>query len=114
MLLPVSPKEAVVPLSLLWLLHGEFLRNRFMKGIRSWLDDLKIRGILGQTGSATGLGLYPSYTLISTGGLILNNTLSADCFFEDDRKSGTDLGTFRHVKLWFRCKGVKQPFEFYR
>ena len=49
-------------------------QESFMKGIRSWLDDLKIRASWGQTGSATGLGLYPSYTLISTGGLILNNT----------------------------------------
>ena len=49
-------------------------QESFMKGIRSWLDDLKIRASCGQTGSATGLGLYPSYTLISTGGLILNNT----------------------------------------
>lgn len=49
-------------------------QESFMKGIRSWLDDLKIRTSWGQTGSATGLGLYPSYTLISTGGLILNNT----------------------------------------
>lgn len=49
-------------------------QESFMKGIRSWLDDLKIRASWGQTGSAIGLGLYPSYTLISTGGLILNNT----------------------------------------
>lgn len=49
-------------------------QESFMKGTRSWLDDLKIRASWGQTGSATGLGLYPSYTLISTGGLILNNT----------------------------------------
>ena len=49
-------------------------QESFMKGIRSWPDDLKIRASWGQTGSATGLGLYPSYTLISTGGLILNNT----------------------------------------
>ncbi|WP_435371637.1 TonB-dependent receptor, partial [Parabacteroides goldsteinii] len=49
-------------------------QESFMKGIRNWLDDLKIRASWGQTGSATGLGLYPSYTLISTGGLILNNT----------------------------------------
>ena len=49
-------------------------QESFMKGTRSWLDDLKIRASWGQTGSATGLGLNPSYTLISTGGLILNNT----------------------------------------
>ena len=49
-------------------------QESFMKGTRSWLDDLKSRASWGQTGSATGLGLYPSYTLISTGGLILNNT----------------------------------------
>lgn len=48
-------------------------QESFMEGTRSFLDDLKVRVSWGQTGSATGLGLYPSYTLISTGGLILNN-----------------------------------------
>ena len=45
-----------------------------MEGTRSFLDDLKIRASWGQTGNANGLGLYPSYTLVSTGGLILNNS----------------------------------------
>lgn len=49
-------------------------QESFMEGIREFLDDLKIRASWGQTGSATGLGLYPSYTLISTSGMILNNT----------------------------------------
>ena len=48
-------------------------QESFMEGTHNYLDDLKIRASWGQTGSATGLGLYPSYTLISTGGLILNN-----------------------------------------
>lgn len=46
----------------------------FMKGTRDVLDDLKLRVSWGQTGNANGLGLYPSYTLVATGGLILNNT----------------------------------------
>lgn len=46
----------------------------FMVSTHNWLDDLKIRASWGQTGNANGLGLYPSYTLVSTGGLILNNT----------------------------------------
>ena len=38
MLLPVAPKEAVGPLSLLWLLHGEFLRNRLWKvHVAGWM-----------------------------------------------------------------------------
>lgn len=49
-------------------------QESFMEGTREFLDDLKIRASWGQTGSATGLGLYPSYTLISTSGMILNNT----------------------------------------
>lgn len=49
-------------------------QESFMEGTRDFLDDMKIRVSWGQTGNATGLGLYPSYTLISTGGLILNNT----------------------------------------
>ena len=49
-------------------------QESFMEGTRNWLDDLKLRFSWGQTGNANGLGLYPSYTLISTGGLILNNS----------------------------------------
>ena len=49
-------------------------QESFMEGTRSFLDDLKIRASWGQTGNANGLGLYPSYTLVSTGGLILNNS----------------------------------------
>ena len=49
-------------------------QESFMENTHNWLDDLKIRASWGQTGNANGLGLYPSYTLVSTGGLILNNT----------------------------------------
>ena len=45
-----------------------------MEETKDYLDDLKIRASWGQTGNANGLGLYPSYTLVSTGGLILNNS----------------------------------------
>lgn len=49
-------------------------QESFMEGTRSFLDDLKLRATWGQTGIATGLGLYPSYTTIAMEGLILNNT----------------------------------------
>ena len=49
-------------------------QESFMEGTHNFLDDLKIRASWGQTGNANGLGLYPSYTLVSTGGLILNNS----------------------------------------
>ena len=49
-------------------------QESFMEGTKEYLDDLKLRVSWGQTGNATGLGLYPSYTLVSTGGLILNNS----------------------------------------
>lgn len=49
-------------------------QESFMENTHNWLDDLNIRASWGQTGNANGLGLYPSYTLVSTGGLILNNT----------------------------------------
>ncbi|WP_425883115.1 SusC/RagA family TonB-linked outer membrane protein [Parabacteroides sp. ASD2025] len=49
-------------------------QESFMEGTKDYLDDLKIRASWGQTGNANGLGLYPSYTLVSTGGLILNNS----------------------------------------
>lgn len=48
-------------------------QESFMEGTKDFLDDLKIRATWGQTGIATGLGLYPSYTTIAMGGLILNN-----------------------------------------
>lgn len=48
-------------------------QESFMEGTRDFLDDLKIRATWGQTGIATGLGLYPSYTTIAMGGLIINN-----------------------------------------
>lgn len=49
-------------------------QESFMEKTRSYLDDLKLRVSWGQAGNANGLGLYPSYTLVSLGGLILNNT----------------------------------------
>lgn len=49
-------------------------QESFMEETKDYLDDLKIRASWGQTGNANGLGLYPSYTLVSTGGLILNNS----------------------------------------
>lgn len=49
-------------------------QESFMEKTHSWLDDMKIRASWGQTGNANGLGLYPSYTLVSTGGLVLNNS----------------------------------------
>ncbi len=49
-------------------------QESFMKGTQNILDDLKIRGSWGQTGAATGLGLYPSYTTISMDGVVINNT----------------------------------------
>ena len=49
-------------------------QESFMNNTRDFLDDLKLRFSWGQTGNANGLGLYPSYTLVSTGGIILNNS----------------------------------------
>lgn len=52
-----------------WRITGE----NFMKETSSFLDDLKIRASWGTTGASSGLGLYPSYTTIEMGGVILNN-----------------------------------------
>lgn len=49
-------------------------KEQFMKKTTSWLDDWKVRVSWGQNGSATGLGLYPSYTTIAMDGIVLNNT----------------------------------------
>lgn len=55
-------------------------QESFMEKTSGWLNDLKVRASWGQNGSATGLGLYPSYTTISMGseenvqaGVVLNN-----------------------------------------
>lgn len=49
-------------------------KERFMEKTAGWLDDWKVRVSWGQNGSATGLGLYPSYTTIAMDGIVLNNT----------------------------------------
>lgn len=48
-------------------------QESFMESTKGFLDDLKIRASWGQTGIATGLGLYPSYTTIGMGGIVINN-----------------------------------------
>lgn len=55
--------------ALAWRLSQE----SFMKSTKVILDDLKLRASWGQTGIATGLGLYPSYTTIGMGGIVLDN-----------------------------------------
>ena len=55
--------------SVAWRLSEE----KFIKDLELF-SNLKLRAGWGQTGNANGLGLYPSYTLVSTGGLILNNS----------------------------------------
>ena len=52
-----------------WRVTGE----DFMKQTSSFLDDLKLRASWGMTGASSGLGLYPSYTTIAMGGVVLNN-----------------------------------------
>lgn len=55
--------------ALAWRLSQE----SFMEATRGFIDDLKLRGTWGQTGIATGLGLYPSYTTIGMSGVVINN-----------------------------------------
>lgn len=52
-----------------WRVTGE----QFMKGTSSVLDDLKLRASWGLTGASSGIGLYPSYTTIAMGNVVLNN-----------------------------------------
>lgn len=53
-----------------WRISGE----NFMASTSSYLNDLKLRASWGATGASSGLGLYPSYTTIGMGGVVLNNT----------------------------------------
>lgn len=48
-------------------------QESFMESTKGFLDDLKLRASWGQTGIATGLGLYPSYTTIGMDGIVINN-----------------------------------------
>ena len=69
-----------------WRITGE----NFMKGTSSFLDDLKIRASWGKTGASSGLGLYPSYTTIGMGGVILNNVYKQTAYLKT--LGNTDLG----------------------
>ena len=51
-------------------------QESFMENTKSFLDDMKLRVSWGQAGSATGLGLYPSYSTIGMGGIVLGNKYS--------------------------------------
>lgn len=52
-----------------WRVTGE----QFMKGTANILNDLKLRASWGLTGASSGIGLYPSYTTIAMGNVVLNN-----------------------------------------
>ncbi|TKG95586.1 SusC/RagA family TonB-linked outer membrane protein [Puteibacter caeruleilacunae] len=61
-----------------WRVTGE----NFAQGITSKVDDLKLRVSLGETGSSSGLGLYPSYTTIGMGGIVLDNQWSQTAYLK--------------------------------
>lgn len=69
-----------------WRITGE----EFMKETSSFLDDLKVRASWGKTGASSGLGLYPSYTTIGMGGVILNNAYKQTAYLKT--LGNTDLG----------------------
>lgn len=69
-----------------WRITGE----KFMKGTSSFLDDLKLRASWGITGASSGLGLYPSYTTIGMGGVVLNNLYRQTAYLNS--LGNTDLG----------------------
>lgn len=62
----------------------------FMENAKTVLDDLKIRGTWGITGASSGIGLYPSYTTIDMGGVVLNNVYTQTALLKT--LGNTDLG----------------------
>ena len=52
-----------------WRITGE----NFAQAITNYVNDFKLRASFGETGAATGLGLYPSYTTLGMGGIVLDN-----------------------------------------
>lgn len=81
--------------ALAWRLSEE----SFMKSTKEFLDDLKLRVSWGQTGIATGLGLYPSYTTIGMGGIVLGNKYMQTSGLSSI--GNTDLGWERSEMLNF-------------
>lgn len=71
-------------------------QESFMEKASSVLDDWKLRVSWGQTGNATSLGLYPSYTLIKTDGMIFDNTYQQIATL--DKVGNTDL-TWEHSDM---------------
>lgn len=69
-----------------WRITGE----DFMQSTSSFLDDLKLRASWGMTGASSGLGLYPSYTTIGMGGVVLNNIYKTTSYLQT--LGNTDLG----------------------
>lgn len=75
----------------------------FIKKLSNKIDDLKIRASWGETGSSTGLGLYPSYTTISSNAVVLNNTWIQTA----------QLGTIGNTELtWERTKMLDFGLDF--
>lgn len=78
-----------------WRMTGE----NFMQSTSAFLDDLKIRASWGKTGASSGLGLYPSYTTISMGGVVLNNIYKQTAYLK--ALGNTDLGWEKTTMLDF-------------
>lgn len=74
-------------------------QEKFMERARGVIDDLKIRASWGQTGIASGLGLYPSYTTIGMGGIVLGNKYMQTSGLKSI--GNTDLGWERSEMLDF-------------
>lgn len=81
--------------ALAWRLSQE----SFMESTESFLDDMKLRVSWGQTGIATGLGLYPSYTTIGMDGIVLDNKYVQTSGLKSI--GNTDLGWERSEMLNF-------------
>lgn len=69
-----------------WRVTGE----KFMRNTSHFLDDWKLRVSMGKTGASSGVGLYPSYTTIGIGKVILDNTYQQTAYLKSI--GNTELG----------------------
>lgn len=65
-------------------------KESFMESISGFLDDLKLRASWGIAGASSGLDLYPAYTTISMGNVVLNNVYGQSAYLKS--VGNEDLG----------------------
>ncbi|MEG1635359.1 MAG: SusC/RagA family TonB-linked outer membrane protein, partial [Rikenellaceae bacterium] len=92
-------------------------QEKFMASTKNVINDLKIRASWGQTGAATGLGLYPSYSSIGMGSVVLGNSWMQTAYLSNigNPELSWELTEMVNVGLDFRTLNNRLSFtgEYY-